>query len=602
MDKIKNVLFPIAIQEKMQKLHAIKNDDTTLKDLIDQIKVIRDSKMIIGGDLYNDLEFFQNFNDRKSSNTVFSCIDKTLLNGGKLLAQEILRNPIKDIRILESRKKILTNLETIHEDSELCFLRKNEASAIGMFSELDQTIKELYDSVYFKFNVFEKLNKHSGLLTAKNLWKIALSPVVGIISPIIYFIIPYLILVWKLKLRMPFVTYIKTLWWSMTRAQNIFMKSGNVQWIKWISWIFSIIFWFQGIINSVEISKTTFKISKHIGKHVDDVVTYLKSGLLLIDKYWKNDIIGNFIDDKTDILFSYDVEKLYVDSLKVKPFFLMNNFGNQLKTYKYLDKKIVKSILFKTYIIDALSSFVKYKKQNTLCFTNFIRANSPRLKIIDFYHPSLINDKVVKNSLILGGNKRSNIIITGSNAAGKSTLIKSLLISIVLSQTITISNSKYFDMTPYLHINSQINVPDVKGHESLFEAEMFRSKSNLEILKNYPNDEFHFILMDEIFSSTNPIEGISGAYSIAKKLGNYQNCTLIFTTHLLYLTRLANDTKKFKNYCINVNIDSNNNITFPYKLNKGISKQYIALELLKKNGFDKDIIDEAIKIKNDLLT
>ena len=42
---------------------------------------------------------------------------------------------------------------------------------------------------------------------------------------------------------------------------------------------------------------------------------------------------------------------------------------------------------------------------------------------------------------------------------------------------------------------------------------MNRSKTHLEKLDNLKNDEFSFIIMDEIFSSTNPHEGIFGAYA-----------------------------------------------------------------------------------------
>ena len=51
---------------------------------------------------------------------------------------------------------------------------------------------------------------------------------------------------------------------------------------------------------------------------------------------------------------------------------------------------------------------------------------------------------------------------------------------------------------------------------------------------------------------------------------------------------------------MNVAKDDEGNMIFPYKINRGISRQYIALELLKNNGFDADIIEEALTIKNRL--
>ena len=57
-----------------------------------------------------------------------------------------------------------------------------------------------------------------------------------------------------------------------------------------------------------------------------------------------------------------------------------------------------------------------------------------------------------------------------------------------------------------------------------------------------------------------------------------------------------------RTYKMNAIIDDNN-IIFPYKLSEGLSKQYIALELLKNNlENNKDIIEESIKFKNELLS
>ena len=104
--------------------------------------------------------------------------------------------------------------------------------------------------------------------------------------------------------------------------------------------------------------------------------------------------------------------------------------------------------------------------------------------------------------------------------------------------------------------------------------------------------------MDEIFSSTNPVEGISGAYAVAKKISQDQGAMLLFTTHFVYLTKLAKKVPdRFINYKMNVTRNENGDIEFPYKLESGISKQFVALELLKKSGYDADVIEEALNMK-----
>lgn len=144
-----------------------------------------------------------------------------------------------------------------------------------------------------------------------------------------------------------------------------------------------------------------------------------------------------------------------------------------------------------------------------------------------------------------------------------------------------------------------MNIPDCKGKESLFEAEMYRSKDNLDSLKKYTG-KLSAIFMDEIFNSTNPIEGISGAYAIAKNMVKHETTMTFITTHYIYLTKLAShQPEKFINMKMNV-IHNDNEIKYPYKILPGISRQYIALELLQLNGFDKDVVEDALAIKKKL--
>jgi DNA mismatch repair ATPase MutS len=146
-------------------------------------------------------------------------------------------------------------------------------------------------------------------------------------------------------------------------------------------------------------------------------------------------------------------------------------------------------------------------------------------------------------------------------------------------------------------IETYLHIPDTKGSSSLFEAEMFRSKDYIDKIKNMDIDKFSFIVLDEIFSSTNYVEGFSGAYSILKKISSFSNTLSITTTHYTDLEILEKETKgKIINYKFEVERNEDNEIIFNYKLKRGISNQYIALELLKKNGFDDDVIKTALDI------
>ena len=62
----------------------------------------------------------------------------------------------------------------------------------------------------------------------------------------------------------------------------------------------------------------------------------------------------------------------------------------------------------------------------------------PELNIENIWHPYLVDKKVVKNTIAM----KNNLLITGPNAAGKSTFIKSIIINILLSQTIGVNSCK----------------------------------------------------------------------------------------------------------------------------------------------------------------
>lgn len=121
---------------------------------------------------------------------------------------------------------------------------------------------------------------------------------------------------------------------------------------------------------------------------------------------------------------------------------------------------------------------------------------------------------------------------------------------------------------------------------------MRRALTYIADLKALRSNQFSFSIMDEIFNSTNVEEGIAGAYAVAKTIGKFPGISLI-TTHFTYLTHLAQDTDKFSNYQIPIARNRSNKITYPYRLRRGVCRQFIALELLADRGLDTEIIKYA---------
>ena len=603
--KLKNTFVDPRAVYATEVLSGIVDEETVynnniMKSIVDNVFPLEESKCDIGKDVFNDVEFFKCFTD-KNSLTVFDKINTCSLKGSEAVLTKLFEFPIYNSNILERRQQILrsieiNNVEQIGLDLIKTEMKQNENDVLWIFEEIDQNLKDLYEMVFFKFCMFKPLNNNPHAITINNIYKIICSPVMGIISPLLYIIIPYIIILVKLKIKVPFKVYARLMLSTLLSGDIMTGGGKSSNMFRIISYVFSIVFYFQGILNSFEISKTLYKVSKHLVTKVNNIVGFLQKAHEINTKYWTNDILSTFL--KSTSIKSVNEDNEYISTLTVLPFSLHSNFGKQLHTYITLNKEIVKSVLLKTYIIESLFSITKFKRDLNIDYVTYVQPieNKPLIRLTDSFHPCIDIDKVVKNDIELSSHK--NAILTGPNAGGKSTFVKSLIINAILAQTIGICISKNSVMTPFHIINSQINIPDCKGYESLFEAEMYRCKEKLDLLKNN-STKLSLFIMDEIFNSTNPVEGIAGAYAIAKKISEYSNCILMFTTHYIYLTKL-HKTCKFVNYKMNV-IKDEGNIIYPYKLINGVSKQYIALDLLAKNGFDLDIIEEAIAVKDKLV-
>lgn len=623
VDKIKSNTFINNIFKNQNNVESllenVKECSLNLNNKIDKLPIITDiplveDKVFVSNEnLFNDIEFFNTYtsNEDKIQKPIFDVIANCSTYGGKNISKRIYSNPLCNYSVLHKRTKYLKSIEDIYNNNKntveqhIEVLKNNEHYVIWLLEEKEDNLKELYDIVFFRFKAFKQLNNSSKLLTAYNLYRMLVSPIFGILSPIIYFFIPYLVLIYKLKLKISFTTYIRTIIQSMFSSDAVLFGHGKIlKYIRLISYLFSTMFYFQGIFSSVELGKTIHKISKLLIENLNGVIRYLKASKDLCNMFWTSDVLSYINDFNLTSMDQQQKEQQLLNRLEDKNYHIFSNFGKQLKSYKNIDTPVLCNLVKKSYILDALLGAVRHKQIYNYCYANYLNTGNtkPVIKVANLVHPCIDSGKSVPNDIDFLEEKR-NAIITAPNSSGKSVLIKSVVVSVLMAQTMGISSCTSCSITPFKYISTQINVPDSTGFESLFEAEMHRCKhilDNLKILNNnsYKNN-YSLIIMDEIFNSTNPIEAVSGAYAVCKKLASFQSNMLIFTTHYSYLTKLAKTKCDFKNYRMQIFVNDEN-IKFTYKIENGVNKHLLALELLKKSGFDQDIIEEAIEIKKRL--
>lgn len=200
--------------------------------------------------------------------------------------------------------------------------------------------------------------------------------------------------------------------------------------------------------------------------------------------------------------------------------------------------------------------------------------------IKDMVHPLI--DKAVANSLKIN----DSILITGSNASGKSTFLKTLALNIIFSQTICTCTASYFEGC-YLKIYTSMALRDnIFSKESYYVAE---TKSLKRIIDSIGEDIPTICFVDEILRGTNTIERIAASSQILKYL-TLSNCICIAATHDIELTHILEDY--FENYHFQENI-VDNEIMFDYKIHDGRSTTQNAIKLLSILGYKQDIVNKA---------
>jgi len=204
-----------------------------------------------------------------------------------------------------------------------------------------------------------------------------------------------------------------------------------------------------------------------------------------------------------------------------------------------------------------------------------------------YYPPHGLEENCVKNKCDLS----TNLIITGVNASGKTTMLKTATINIIISQQFGFGFYKSCVLKPYQHIHSYINIPDTSGRDSLFQAESRRCKEILDKITQTPNDR-HFCIFDELYSGTNPKEAAKSAYSLLRYLSNNENVRFILTTHYVSVCKKFKNDPKVKNYKMSVDVDETGTFTYTYRLKPGISKLEGGLTILKNMDYPSEIIND----------
>ena len=331
--------------------------------------------------------------------------------------------------------------------------------------------------------------------------------------------------------------------------------------------------------------------SSNYSKYIQENVVTIRNDRFVIPvkEEYRNQIKG-FIHD-----ISASGSTVFIEPISV---FELNSQINDLKVLEIAEiEKILKNLstALKPYVEELKMNINSIGKLDFIFakakYSDSIKATTPIItdeKIIDLKsarHPLIDSEKVVPTSITLG--KDFNLlIITGPNTGGKTVTLKTVgLLTCMACSGLNIpakENSKLFVFDEiFADIGDDQSISDSL---STFSSHI----TNISRLVNTCTEN-SLILVDELGSGTDPLEGANLAISILEYFRNKKALT-IATTHYQELKKYALLTDGIQNASVEFDIE---NLRPTYRLLLGIPGKSNAFAIAQKLGLKKEIIDNA---------
>lgn len=207
-------------------------------------------------------------------------------------------------------------------------------------------------------------------------------------------------------------------------------------------------------------------------------------------------------------------------------------------------------------------------------FPELDEGDRKRFEAKDLGHPFLSDEKRVCNDISFDEMKL--VVLTGSNMAGKSTFLRSIGLSMVMTSLGLPVCAASITMSRFELLSSMKPQDDVNENTSYFQAEVNRLRKLMDVVESGTRC---FLLLDEILRGTNSEDKRNGTRGFLKRLRQY-DIKGILATHDVDIAEMAKTDDAFQNYFFESGYDGKD-LTFDYQLRQGVCSSPNASQLLK---------------------
>jgi hypothetical protein len=580
----------------------IQNKDlTNFDDINETFKMpiyYNNKKKEINKNIITDLELVSSID--QSCNPIYSYCFNNDNDFSQKLIEQTSKYYTTDIEFIKDNQKLLKEYKKL--DQKYTDSVKNYKNIVEIWNELkiENGFKEKY--YFVDWDMLEFLNKSEIFLQFMSIYNL-FSPILSLLMPIFILIIPFFII--KLKgLSINFKEYISVL--QIVARSNAIGKLFTVNFNEINSnekiyilisagfYLFSI---YQNIMVCIRFHNNMTTIHNHFNeikmflyKTIDSMDNYLKYSRQLETHHKFNEVliekqtVLKNLHKKLSLITNYSIYNI----TKLKEIGYILKYFYELHTEKQYEDAFIYSFGFNGYIdcIEGLQQNITERKIN---FAHFIGENK-KIVFNKSYYACLKDKNHIKNTIKL----KKNMIITGPNASGKTTILKSTLINIILTQQFGCGFYDSAKFKPFDFIHCYLNIPDTSGRDSLFQAEARRCKEILDLI-SINKKASHFCAFDELYSGTNPEEAETSATAFFNYLTKYKNVSCMLTTHFIKICKRLKNNKYIENFHMLTEKNNNNKITYLYILKHGISTVKGGINVLSDMNYPIEIIENTLK-------
>ncbi|KAH7119889.1 muts domain V-domain-containing protein [Dendryphion nanum] len=244
--------------------------------------------------------------------------------------------------------------------------------------------------------------------------------------------------------------------------------------------------------------------------------------------------------------------------------------------------------------LDCLISLAKASSSlgEPSCRPIFSEAKRTVVDFKELRHPCMLNtvDDFIPNDIELGGESSNIDLLTGANAAGKSTILRMTCIAVILAQVGCYLPCTSATLTPVDRIMSRLGANDnIFAAQSTFFVELSETQKILS--EATPRS---LVILDELGRGTSSYDGVAVAQAVLHDIATRVGCVGFFATHYRSLAKEFENHPEVRNkrMAIHVN-DESKSITFLYKLEDGVADGSFGMHCAAMCGIPSKVVENA---------